>query len=114
MLLKAEDSQDDKAIDGPGPERGIVFQQPTLFPWKSVRDNVAHGPRMLGYSKAESREIADKLLMSVGLSGFGDRRTTTLSGGMQQRVGIFLRSSPCRLNGMPVQELNSNAEGGQC
>ena len=94
MLLKAEDSQDDKAINGPGPERGMVFQQPTLFPWKSVRDNVAHGPRMLGYSKAESHEIADKLLMSVGLSGFGDRRTTTLSAGMQQRLGIARALAP--------------------
>lgn len=85
---------DSEAIDGPGPERGMVFQQPTLFPWKSVRDNVAHGPRMLGHSKVRSREIADELLILVGLAGFGDRRTTTLSGGMQQRVGIARALAP--------------------
>lgn len=81
-------------IQGPGPDRGMVFQQPTLFPWKSVRDNVAHGPRMLGHSKLKSREIADELLVLVGLSGFGDRRPTTLSGGMQQRVGIARALAP--------------------
>lgn len=85
---------DGSGIDGPGPDRGMVFQQPTLFPWKSVRDNVAHGPRMLGNSKIESRKIADDLLVLVGLSGFGDRRPTTLSGGMQQRVGIARALAP--------------------
>lgn len=83
-----------RPISGPGPERGMVFQHPTLFPWKSVRDNIAHGPRMLGYSKPEARQIAEKLLKLVGLSGFGDRRTTTLSGGMQQRVGIARALAP--------------------
>lgn len=85
---------DGRAIDGPGPERGMVFQQPTLFPWKSVRANVAHGPRMQGNSKAQAFAIADELLALVGLSGFADRRPATLSGGMQQRVGIARALAP--------------------
>lgn len=85
---------DGHVIDGPGPERGVVFQQPTLFPWKTVRDNVAHGPRMAGHSKHRSRAIADELLALVGLADFGDRRPTTLSGGMQQRVGIARALAP--------------------
>ena len=85
---------DGKAINGPGPDRGMVFQQPTLFPWKSVRDNVAHGPRMQGKPVVQAREIADKLLAVVGLSDFADRRPMTLSGGMQQRVGIARALAP--------------------
>lgn len=85
---------DGREISGPGPDRGMVFQHPTLFPWKSVRDNVAHGPRMQGHSLADSRDIADDLLKLVGLSGFADRRPSTLSGGMQQRVGIARALAP--------------------
>lgn len=79
---------DDAPIAGPGPDRGMVFQQPTLFPWKSVRENVGYGPRMLGADRAKAGAIADALLEQVGLLGFAHRRPHTLSGGMQQRVGI--------------------------
>lgn len=79
---------DDVAIEGPGADRGMVFQQPALFPWKSVRDNVAHGPRMLGKGDAEANRIADELLEMVGLSTFAASRPHTLSGGMQQRAAI--------------------------
>jgi len=85
---------DGQDITGPGPDRGMVFQQPTLFPWKTVRDNVAHGPRMLGHSLKEARAIADEHLKLVGLSDFADRRPHTLSGGMQQRVGIARALAP--------------------
>lgn len=85
---------DGNPIGGPGPDRGMVFQQPTLFPWKSVRDNIAHGPRMLGHSKFKAHEIADGLLAQVGLADFADRRPMTLSGGMQQRVGIARALAP--------------------
>lgn len=85
---------DGQVVSGPGPDRGMVFQQPTLFPWKSVRDNVAHGPRMQGKSRDQARAIADEFLTLVGLSDFADRRPMTLSGGMQQRVGIARALAP--------------------
>lgn len=75
-------------ILGPGPDRGMVFQQPLLFPWKSVRSNIMHGPRMLGKSTVEAGRIADELIEMIGLSRFSDAYPHTLSGGMQQRVAI--------------------------
>jgi NitT/TauT family transport system ATP-binding protein len=77
-----------KAVTAPGPDRGMVFQQPLLFPWKSVRRNIAHGPRMLGKSRAEAASIADGLIDMIGLTRFADAYPHTLSGGMQQRVSI--------------------------
>jgi ABC-type nitrate/sulfonate/bicarbonate transport system ATPase subunit len=79
---------DGKTIIGPGSERGVVFQQGALFTWMSVQDNIAFGPRALGKSVAESREIAERYIELVGLAGFGTRYPYELSGGMQQRVGI--------------------------
>ncbi len=81
-------SLDGKLIAAPGPERGVVFQQGALFTWMSVQDNVAFGPRALGKSVAEAREIAGKYIELVGLTGFAQRYPYELSGGMQQRVGI--------------------------
>jgi NitT/TauT family transport system ATP-binding protein len=77
-----------KAVTAPGPDRGMVFQQPLLFPWKSVRSNIAHGPIMLGKSRAEAASIADGLIEMIGLTRFADAYPHTLSGGMQQRVSI--------------------------
>jgi len=79
---------DEKPIAGPGPERGVVFQQGALFTWMSVLDNVAFGPRALGKGAAEARDIARKYIELVGLTGFEKRYPYELSGGMQQRVGI--------------------------
>lgn len=79
-------SVDGDPVHGPGPDRGMVFQQYSLFPWKTVRQNVAFGPQMLGRSQPES--IADTFIAMVGLSKFADRYPKELSGGMQQRVGI--------------------------
>lgn len=79
---------DGAVVTGPAAQRGMVFQQPALFPWKSVRENVAYGPRMAGLSNNEARQVADGLLEMVGLAAFGDKRPQTLSGGMQQRVAI--------------------------
>lgn len=77
-----------KAVHGPGPERGMVFQQGALFEWMNVRENVDFGPRMKGMPKAERDQIADHLLEVVGLQDFKEKAVYELSGGMQQRVAL--------------------------
>ena len=79
---------DGKTIDKPGPDRGMVFQQHSLFPWKTVLDNVAFGPLMTGVSLNHAHSIARTFLEVVGLSSYAKRYPNMLSGGMQQRVGI--------------------------
>jgi NitT/TauT family transport system ATP-binding protein len=81
-------SVDGHPVKQPGADRGVVFQKPALFSWKTVRENVALGPRMQGWSKAKVAEKTDTLLRTVGLLEFGDHYPDALSGGMQQRVGI--------------------------
>jgi taurine transport system ATP-binding protein len=75
-------------VQGPGADRGMVFQQPTLFPWQTVRGNVEIGPRMRGASRDECRQISDHYLSLVGLADVADQRPQELSGGMQQRAAI--------------------------
>jgi NitT/TauT family transport system ATP-binding protein len=79
---------DGKVVGGPGPDRGMVFQQPHLFPWTSVLDNVVFGPRMAGEARASYLPRARKLLAEVGLSQFADHAPWQLSGGMRQRVAL--------------------------
>ena len=79
---------DGAAVPGPSPQRGMVFQHHTLFPWRTVRDNVAFGLKMRGIGKAERHRAADDILKLVGLDGFAERWPDQLSGGMQQRVEI--------------------------
>ncbi|WP_084572824.1 ABC transporter ATP-binding protein [Methylocapsa aurea] len=79
---------DDAPVRGPGADRGMVFQQYSLFPWKTVLENVAFGPRMQGASRVEARRQAREYIELVGLAGCADKYPATLSGGMQQRVGI--------------------------
>ncbi|GBU17797.1 MULTISPECIES: ABC transporter ATP-binding protein [Methylobacterium] len=79
---------DGQAIREPHPERGIVFQHHTLFPWKSVIENVAFGLKMQGVGRAERLARAREYLALVGLDGFAERYPAELSGGMQQRVEI--------------------------
>ena len=81
-------SVDGVKVEKPGPDRGMVFQQYSLLPWKTVHDNVAFGPKMAGQSRTESSSIANTFLELVGLKKFGNRYPAELSGGMQQRVGI--------------------------
>jgi NitT/TauT family transport system ATP-binding protein len=80
---------DGRDIPGPGPDRAMVFQQASLLPWRTVRDNVTYGLELgRTMKKAQARERATGLLDLVGLSGFGDRYPAQLSGGMQQRVNL--------------------------
>jgi ABC-type nitrate/sulfonate/bicarbonate transport system ATPase subunit len=75
-------------IDGPGADRGMVFQSYTLFPWLTVRDNVRFGLVERGLPRAQQLEIAEGFLNKVGLRGFENHYPKQLSGGMQQRVAI--------------------------
>ncbi|MFY0609983.1 MAG: ABC transporter ATP-binding protein [Hyphomicrobiaceae bacterium] len=79
---------DDEVITAPGPDRGMVFQQYSLFPWKTVRENIAFGPKIRGVSRDEMSSTAETFLEMVGLMKFANRYPGELSGGMQQRVGI--------------------------
>lgn len=75
-------------IDGPGPLRGMVFQDYALFPWLSVRDNIGFGPTSQGWPKVKIRETTDRFIEMVGLQRFADAYPHQLSGGMRQRVAI--------------------------
>lgn len=79
---------DDEQVKGPGLDRGMVFQQHSLFPWKTVCDNVAFGPLMANKGKDEARSISRTFIEMVGLSSYADSFPGMLSGGMKQRVGI--------------------------
>jgi len=79
---------DGERVTRPDIRRGMVFQQYALFPWLSVRDNVAFGLRQKGVPRGEREAIAQRYLDLVGLSEFGDARPDALSGGMKQRVAL--------------------------
>jgi NitT/TauT family transport system ATP-binding protein len=79
---------DDKPIMGPGPDRGVVFQNFALFPWKTVRQNVLYGLEKLGLPRDERERRAKDLVDLVHLTGFEDSFPSQLSGGMKQRVAI--------------------------
>ena len=79
---------DGHRIEGPGADRGMVFQSYTLFPWLTVLDNVCFGLRERGMPRAEQLELAHGFLAKVGLKGFADHYPKQLSGGMQQRTAL--------------------------
>ncbi len=81
-------SVDERVVTGPGPDRGVVFQQPSLFPWLSVLANVVLGVKSRGAAPGEYEPRALRLLEQVGLKGFEHHYPYQLSGGMQQRVQI--------------------------
>ena len=87
---------DGKPITGPGPDRGMVFQSYTLFPWLTVSDNISFGLRERGVALRERNEIARQWLDKVGLGSFANHYPKQLSGGMQQRTAIAraLANSP--------------------
>ncbi|MBZ3694378.1 ABC transporter ATP-binding protein [Phyllobacterium calauticae] len=90
-LLAPSDGEvlvDGHTVDGPGPERGMIFQQYALFPWLTVRENVEFGLRVKGEPAARRREKASYFIDLVGLGDFADALPKTLSGGMKQRCAI--------------------------
>lgn len=78
----------DKPIVGPGGELGVVFQDASLYPWRTVAANVGLGLELRGLDKEQTRRIVDEHLSLVGLVGFADKFPHQISGGMKQRAGI--------------------------
>lgn len=79
---------DGRPVTKPGPERGVVFQEYALFPWRTVLGNVEFGPMARGITKLERRRTALRLIDLVGLKGFEHRYPHELSGGMRQRCAL--------------------------
>jgi NitT/TauT family transport system ATP-binding protein len=79
---------DGKPVAGPGPDRGIVFQNFALFPWKTVRANILYGLERQGLPRREREQRAQAFIDLVGLKGFEDSYPSQLSGGMKQRTAL--------------------------
>ncbi|MCD2502033.1 ABC transporter ATP-binding protein [Clostridium sp. NSJ-145] len=79
---------DGNLVEGPGPERGVVFQQYALFPWLTVEKNIEFGLKLKGLPQSEIKERVEKYLEVVGLNEFAKSYPKELSGGMKQRVAI--------------------------
>lgn len=79
---------DGDLVEKPGPERGMVFQQHSLFPWKTVLENITFGPRVSERGRGSIIEQAETFINMIGLSKYANSYPKELSGGMQQRVGI--------------------------
>ncbi|MBI5131816.1 MAG: ABC transporter ATP-binding protein [Rhodopseudomonas palustris] len=75
-------------VDGPGPDRGMVFQDYALFPWLTVEQNIGFGPSHRRIAPKEVAKLTEKFMAMVGLTAFADRYPHQLSGGMKQRVAI--------------------------
>ena len=75
-------------VTGPGPDRAVVFQQPTLYPWQTVLQNISFGLRVAGVSSRDAKAQAMSYVGAIGLEGFEERYPYELSGGMQQRVAL--------------------------
>ena len=88
VLTSGEITLNGVTITGPDPKRGMVFQQYSLFPWRTVIDNITFGLEMQGIKKAEARKQVEKYIDLVGLEQFKNSYPYELSGGMQQRAAI--------------------------
>ena len=101
---------DGKRVTGPGPERGMVFQEYALFPWMTVADNIAFGLQIKGMGRAAIDAVVDKLLGMLSLTDFRHRYPKDLSGGMRQRVAIarvLALDSPIMLMDEPFGALDA-------
>ncbi|MBA5688149.1 ABC transporter ATP-binding protein [Rugamonas apoptosis] len=101
---------DGQPVTGPGPARGMVFQEYALFPWMTVADNIAFGLEIKGQSKAQIAATVDRLLAMLSLSEFRQRYPKDLSGGMRQRVAIarvLALDSPIMLMDEPFGALDA-------
>jgi NitT/TauT family transport system ATP-binding protein len=101
---------DDKPVQSPGPDRGMVFQEYALFPWMTVEANIAFGLEIQKQSKTQIKEKVDALLDMLKLQDFRDRYPKDLSGGMRQRVAIarvLALDSPIMLMDEPFGALDS-------
>jgi NitT/TauT family transport system ATP-binding protein len=101
---------DGKTVTGPGPERGMVFQEYALFPWMTVEKNIAFGLEIKGTPKAQIDATVDQLLGMLSLSDFRTRYPKDLSGGMRQRVAIarvLALDSPIMLMDEPFGALDA-------
>jgi NitT/TauT family transport system ATP-binding protein len=101
---------DGKRVTGPGPERGMVFQEYALFPWMTVADNIGFGLQIKGMGKAAIDAVVDKLLGMLSLTDFRHRYPKDLSGGMRQRVAIarvLALDSPIMLMDEPFGALDA-------
>jgi NitT/TauT family transport system ATP-binding protein len=87
-LTSGHISVDGRSLNGPGLDRGIVFQEYALFPWQTVQKNVEFGPRVRGLTKKERRLISEKYIELTGLQGFESYYPGELSGGMRQRIAL--------------------------
>jgi NitT/TauT family transport system ATP-binding protein len=105
-----EITADGQLITGPGPERGMVFQEYALFPWMTVEKNIAFGLEIKGMAKAEIDARVSQLLQMLSLSDFRNRFPKDLSGGMRQRVAIarvLALDSPIMLMDEPFGALDA-------
>src|SRR5471032_409736 len=101
---------DGQPVTGPGPDRGMVFQEYALFPWMTVADNIAFGPQIKGLPKAEIEATVARLLAVLSLNDFRARYPKDLSGGMRQRVAIarvLALDSPIMLMDEPFGALDA-------
>jgi NitT/TauT family transport system ATP-binding protein len=97
-------------VSGPGPDRGMVFQEYALFPWMTVEDNIGFGLEIKGLAKDEIRQRVDALLAMLSMADFRQRFPKDLSGGMRQRVAIarvLALDSPIMLMDEPFGALDA-------